>query len=161
MIAKKSIVWPSKFILGIVILNFILQIACLLFFPVTAPCHWTEEGIVNGYMNKYFYILYYSIPILILWIFARTPKNPLVSYFYNTPAGQLIRTIIVVFTILVTWIPAYAILYVPNVISVENQVAWIAGMVYTVEASVGIVFVLICLICIITCIKLRRLPHKK
>lgn len=155
MKTSKTVGWPSKNIWGIAILNFILQLACIPFFPTTAPCHWTTEGIANGYMNKYFYVLYFLLPLLMLWIFARTPNNQLVSYLYNLPQGKMVRTIIVILTILATWIPAYMILFIPNIIPVDQQIIWIVRMVYTVEATAGIAIVLIFLIGVITCTKLK------
>ena len=155
MITNKDIGWPSKYILGVTILNFILQLVCIPFFPAEAPCHWTSEGIVNGYMSKYFYILYYLIPLLMLWIFARTPKNQLIAYFYDLPQGRIVRIFIVILSILATWIPAYAILFVPSVIPIDQQATWIAGMVHVVEAAVGIAVVLILLTCAFSCVKLR------
>lgn len=155
MTTNKDCVWPSKYVRGIVLLNFLLQLVCIPFFPATAPCHWTVEGIANGYMNKYFYILYYLLPLLLLWIFSHTPRNPLVSYFYSLPQGRVTRTVVVFLAILATWIPAYAILFVPNVIPTNQQCGWIAGMVYTVEAAVGIAVVLILLTGFISCVRLR------
>lgn len=155
METNKNTSWPSNVIWGIAILNFILQLACMSFFPATAPCHWTIEGIANGYMSKYFYILYYLLPFLMLWIFSRTPSNQLVSYLYNLPLGRVVRTIIVVLAILATWIPAYMILFVPNIIPTDQQITWTAGMVYTVETVTGAAIFLIVLIGIIMCIKLR------
>lgn len=155
MTTNKDIGWPPKYILGITILNLILQLVCIPFFPAEAPCHWTSEGIVNGYMNKYFYILYYLIPLLMLWIFARTPKNQLIAYFYDLPQGRIVRIFIVILSILATWIPAYAILFVPSVIPIGQQATWIAGMVHAVEAAVGIAVVLILLTCAFSCVKLR------
>lgn len=155
MKTSKSTGWPSKVIWGIAILNFILQLSCIPFFPATAPCHWTAQGIANGYMSKYFFILYDLLPFLILWIFSRTPSNQLVNYFYNLPQGQIVRTIILILAILATWIPVYMILFVPTIIPVNQQTTWTAGMVYAVEAVAGVAIILILLTCIITWIKLR------
>lgn len=150
---SKHIDWPSKPVLGIVLLNFVLQLACIPFFPLAAPCHWTVEGIANGYMNRYLYILYYLLPFLVLWIFARTPQNRLVAFFYNLPQGRIIRAVILILTTLATWIPAYAILFVPKVIPVDQQTTWITGMVCTVQGTVDISALLIALTCAIVCIK--------
>lgn len=61
----KTTQWPSKRLIFIALLNFIMLLLCLPFFPLVSPCHWSIEGIANGYMNKYLYIIYYLLPFLL------------------------------------------------------------------------------------------------
>lgn len=151
----KSTQWPSKRLVFITVLNFIVQLSCIPFFPLVSPCHWSVEGIANGYMNKYLYVLYYLLPFLVLWIFGRKPQNQIISFFYTLTLGRIVRYGIVVLTVLATWIPAYVILFVPNVIPLEQQSVWISGMVYVVEIAVDISIVLVLLSCIVMYIKSR------
>lgn len=145
--------WPSRYMVFLMALNFILQAALLFWFPLHSPCHWSVEGDANGYMNKYLYLLFYLLPPLVAWVLARKPRNATVAYFYDTPLGGVARNAVLVLTILATWIPDYAILLVPRFVPAEQQAMWIAAMVYTVEAVLDVVVVLFVILCAAGCLR--------
>lgn len=116
--------------------NYLVQAVLLAFFPLNAPCHWNQAGAANGWMNKYLYLLLFALPFFILWAMFRKPRNMAVAFFYQTPLGRGVRILVWVFSVLVTWIPAYAILFVPHFVPEQSRAAWISGMVYGVELSV-------------------------
>lgn len=145
--------WPSKSIILLTVLNFIIEAVLLVWFPLRSPCHWSVEGVANGYMNKYFYLLFDLLPALIAWVLAHKPHNAVVAYVSDTPLGGIIRSAVWLLSILATWIPVYAVLIVPHFVSGQDQAVWITAMVYAVEAVLDIVVVLLVVLCAVACLR--------
>lgn len=135
--------------------NYLVQAVLLAFFPLNAPCHWNQAGAANGWMNKYLYLLLFALPFFILWALFRKPRNMAVAFFYQTPLGHGARILVWVFSVLVTWIPAYAILFVPHFVQEQNRAAWISGMVYGVELSVEGGLLLLVVACAVSWVRAK------
>lgn len=138
MKAMNSSGWPPKWLFWLVGVSGVVQVILLAFFPLSAPCHWTEAGIADGYMNKYFYLLFYAVPFLLEWLFSRSPRSVLVDCFYRSPWGRAARTLLLLLAVLVTWVPGYGILLVPRLAGPEGQAAWLSPMVRGVEGALGL-----------------------
>lgn len=144
---KKEGSWPARSLVYVTLLSFLVQAALLGLFPHQAPCHWTMEGTVNGYMNKYLYLLLYCLPGALLWLLGRRPRNPALEGFYQSPLGRGIRTLVWLLGLLATWIPAYAIVLVPPLAGEQGQGPWITAMVWGVEAAAEGAVILVVLAC--------------
>lgn len=147
--------WPARRLTLVTAANFAVQVVLLFFFPLRAACHWGADGLANGWMNRYFYLLYFALPFAILWLLARRPRNPLVACFYASRLGGVVRTGVWLLAVLATWIPVYAVLLVPALVPAERQAAWISGMVYTVEAALGAALLLLAAACAVSWVRTK------
>ena len=60
--------WPVRRLTLVTAANFAVQVVLLFFFPLRAACHWGADGLANGWMNRYFYLLYFALPFAIRWL---------------------------------------------------------------------------------------------
>ena len=93
-------------LLALSILSLIGQLLVLPYLPDTVPTHWNAAGEIDGYGSKYTNLFLAALPLLMLGLFALTPRiDPRKeSYEKHRKAYDIFRVFMTLFFIALTWV---------------------------------------------------------